>query len=75
MIAANGNNGGMNDHAFVEDNQLARSRPDIHQANAQLALVTLEHALGAGQRLEDGVLHLDAGTVQNGNHILRDGRD
>ena len=70
VIAANRNCAGMDHHAFVVDDQVGRARADIHQADAQFALVGLQHRVSAGQRFEDGVIDVNAGAVDGGDHVL-----
>ncbi len=74
MIAADGNHGGVNDRAFLEDDQAGRSGAQVHQADAELALIGAQHSIGAGQRLEDGVVHVHACAVHRGDHVLRGAR-
>ena len=73
VVATDRDRAGVNHHAFVVHDQVGRSGADVDQANAQLALVGLQHGVGAGQRFEDGVVHVDAGAVQRRDHVLRRG--
>ena len=73
VIAADRHHAAVPDHTFVINDELARPSANIQQADAQLALIGLEHTLGAGQRLEDGVQNFHAGAIQRGHSVLRHG--
>ena len=71
VIAADGHSGGMADNPAGIDDQLGRTAANIEQTAAQLAFVLREHGFGGGQRLERGVAHDNAGTVNGCHHVLR----
>ena len=70
VIAADRNYGSVGHRAFLEDDDAGGSRAQVGQADAQFALVGAQHGVGAGQRLEHGVVHVHAGAIHRGDHVL-----
>ena len=62
---------GIGDRAFLEDDEVGGTGADVGEANAQFALIGAQHGVGAGQRLEDGVVDMNAGAVHSGDDVLR----
>ena len=70
VIAANGHHAGMRHRAVVEHGNVGGTGADVGHADAEFALVGAEDGIGAGERFEDGVVHVDAGAVQRRHHVL-----
>ena len=70
VIAANRNHAGVGDRAFLKNDELGGTRAQVGQAHAQFALVGAQHGVGTGQRLEDRVVHVDAGAIHRRDHVL-----
>ena len=71
MVSADRNCAGVNHHAFVVHDEVGRSGANVGQADAQFALVGLQHGVGAGQRFEHGVVNVNAGAVRRRDYVLR----
>src|SRR5579859_1582713 len=71
VVAADGYRAGVHDDALVVDDEVGGAGADVHQADAELALVAAKRTVGDGERLEDGVVHVDAGAVHRGDDVLR----
>ena len=74
MIAANRNHAGVSHRAFLKNDHAGRSRAQVGQADTQFALVRSQHGIGAGQGLEYGVVHVHAGAIDGGDHVLHGAR-
>ncbi len=64
----------MNHHAFVVDDQVGGTGTDVDETNAEFALVCLQHGIGAGERLENGIVNVNARAVQRRDNVLSGGR-
>ena len=64
----------MDHRAFVDDDQIGRSRPNVHQADAQFAFIGSKHSIGIRQRLEDCVVDLNTAAIDGAYHVLRSRR-
>ena len=64
----------MRDRALLKNDQIARSRAEIGQADAEFAFIGPQHGVRASQRLKDGVVHMDASPVHRRHQILRRAR-
>ena len=69
--AADGNRSRVRNRALEENRQIAGVRADVEQANAQLALVGGERALGGGNRLEHRFRNFKPGAVGAGDGALQ----
>src|SRR5207302_1442101 len=57
-------------HTFQKHNQAGRARAPVGQTNTHFSLVGTQHGIRAGQRLEDRVIHMNAGAIHGGYDIL-----
>ena len=74
MVAADGNDCGVCDCTFLKDDKAGGTGAQIGEADAEFAFVGAQDGIGAGQRFEDRVVHVDSGAVHGGDHVLRRAR-
>ena len=70
VIATDGDDRGVGDGAFEEDDQLGSGGADVEEADAELALVCTERGFRSGEGLEDGLGDFEAGLVDAGDDAL-----
>src|SRR5438067_12446362 len=70
VVSAYGNNAAVRGHAFVVDEQVSGTGADVGEADAQFFFVGTQSAVGGNQGFIDGVVHVNAGAVGNGDRVL-----
>ena len=70
VIATDGDDRGVGDGAFEEDDQLGSGGADVEEADAELALIGSERGFGSGEGFEDGLGDFEAGLVDAGDDAL-----
>src|SRR5271168_1525723 len=73
MIAADWDRCGVTNYPAGEGDHFRGAAADVEQASAEFTLVLREAGFGRGERLEDGVVHADAGAIYRGDNILGGG--
>jgi hypothetical protein len=63
VTAAEADRAEMPDLALVEDGHVGRRGAQLHERDTELLFVLRQHRKRTGERLEDEVLHLVAGTL------------
>src|SRR5262249_37156704 len=75
MVTADRNRSAMRYRSLIEDNDFGGARANVQQAGTQFALVQLENGIGAGERLEDDIIHVNTCAIRGGDEVLcRTGR-
>ena len=73
VISAQGQHGGVHDASRGVDGDIRRATPNVHEHNAQLALVLTEHGLSRSEGLEHDVGHIQLGQIAAFDDILTGG--
>src|SRR5580704_2587508 len=74
VVAADRNHGRVRDRTLLKNDQIARTSPQIDEADAQFTLVGPQHRVRASQRLKNGVVHVHARPVHRSHQVLRGAR-
>ncbi len=59
------------DGAFLKNDQAGGTRAQIHEADAEFALVIAQDRICTGERLENRVVHVNAGAIHRRDDVLR----
>ena len=73
MVAADGDGGGVARDSSGEGDQFGGAAANVEEAGAEFAFVLGQASFGGSERLEDGVVDADAGTIHGGDNILSGG--
>ncbi len=71
MIAADRDHARPGDGSLLKHDEFGGTGTDVGETHAEFALVGTQHRVGGSERLEDGVVDVNAGFVHGGDDVLR----
>src|SRR5581483_662503 len=71
VVSTDGDHSSPGNGTLLEDDKFGGTGADIRETDAEFALIRAEDGIGGGQRLVDGVIHMNAGFIHGGNDVLR----
>src|SRR5207302_6579551 len=70
VIATDGNDGGVRNRALLVDDHVSGTGAQVGKTNTQFSFIRPQYRVGASQRLEHRVIHVNTGAVHGGYHVL-----
>ena len=70
VIATDWNDRGVRNRALLEDNHVSGTGAQVGKTNTQFSFIRPQYRVGASQRLEHRVIHVNTGAVHGGYHVL-----